>query len=104
MTNLLDDFTGKPCNRGTAYEFFPKKTTIVNMETAAELLGKFEIHMQSKFLILLNIGEKTVSVFHSGKIMVRGERDEDKAREIAEQIITTIEKCLTLVKEAKENA
>ena len=90
MTAILDDFTGKPCNRGTAYEFFPKKQFRLDMEKISENLGKFEIQMESKFLILLTVDEKTVSIFHSGKIMVRGEEDENKARKIAEQILKEI--------------
>ena len=90
MTSILDDFSWKPCNRGTAYEFFPKKATKIDMKKAAELLADFEIEMNSKFLILLAIEGKTVSVFQSGKIMVRGEKDEKKARETAERIIKTI--------------
>ena len=94
MTAILDDFTGKPCNRGTAYEFFPKKATKLDMEMAVELLEKFEIQMQSKFLILITVEGKTVSIFHSGKIMVRGEKDEKIARTIAESVLKELAKCL----------
>lgn len=94
MTALLDDFTGKPCNRGTAYEFFPKKPIKLDMEKVLKNLDEFEIQMRSKFLILLSIDDKTVSIFHSGKIMVRGEKDEKIARKIAEKILEKTLTCL----------
>ncbi len=90
MTALLDDFTGKPCNRGTAYEFFPKKPIKLDMEKILKNLDEFEIQMRSKFLILISIEDKTVSIFHSGKIMVRGEKNETNARKIAEKILEKI--------------
>ena len=87
MTAILDDFVGRPCNRGTAFEFFPKKATKLDMERVGKALEKFNIEMSSKFLILLSIEGKTVSVFSSGKIMVRGEKDETEARKIAEKVV-----------------
>ncbi len=90
MTAILDDFVGRPCNRGTAFEFFPKKATKLDLERAGKTLREFSIEMQSKFLILLVIEDKTVSVFSSGKIMVRGEKDEENAKKIAERILKVI--------------
>jgi TATA-box binding protein (TBP) (component of TFIID and TFIIIB) len=94
MTLLLDDFSGKPCNRGTAYEFFPKKQIQLNLNEFANNT-KFEIQMQSKFLIILTINEKTVSIFHSGKIMVRGEKNEKLARAIAKKVLSEFTKYIS---------
>ena len=94
MSALLDDFVWKPCSRGNAYEFFPKKAVKVDMKAAAEALGGFDIEMESKFLILLTVDGKTVSVFHSGKVMVRGERDEEKARKTAEKVLKRLKEIL----------
>jgi len=87
----LNDFTGKPCRSKTAYEFLPKKETKINLEKAKEdLTEKANIEVASRVLIIMKINNHTASLFPSGKILIRGERDETKARKTAEEII----KCL----------
>jgi ribonuclease HIII len=87
----LDDFVGKPCRSKTAYEFLPKKLTKLNLgELKNKLEKKAIIEVNSKLLIIMKINNHTVSLFPSGKILVRGEREEKKAKQTAEEIIKLI--------------
>ena len=51
---------------------------------------EFVIEVKSKILLIIKVSDKTVSLFESGKLLVRGEREEGKAREIAKQIVKLI--------------
>lgn len=84
----LSDFTGRPCKSRTAYEFLPNKKTLVDLTKAAgELQKEYYIEIQTKVLLMIKVDSATVSLFPSGKILVRGEREEAKAREIAEKVV-----------------
>jgi len=87
----LKDFVGKPCTSKVSYEFFPKKKTKVDLEKASEELEKIAtIDVNSKVLLIVQIGDGTVSIFKNGKILVRGEKEETKARKIAEKIVSAL--------------
>jgi len=91
----LDDFIGKPCRSKMAYEFLPKKKVQIDLEKAAEELEKAgSIEMRSKVLIIVRIEGKTVSLFPSGKLLVRGEREEDKAKTIAEKAVKPLKESI----------
>ena len=88
----LSDFTGKPCRSKLAYEFLPNKKTQLDLKKEAEALKKEHyIDVESKVLLILHVEGKTVSLFQSGKILVRGERDEKEARKVAEKVIKCLE-------------
>ncbi|MEK6959488.1 MAG: hypothetical protein AABW59_05610 [archaeon] len=87
----LDDFTGKPCRTKTAFEFLPKRTTKLNLELVTDqLAATCESEVKSKVLLIVKCENRTVSIFPSGKILVRGEKDEKRAREIAEKVVSKI--------------
>ncbi|MEI7961227.1 MAG: hypothetical protein WCI04_02725 [archaeon] len=87
----LGDFTQKPCRSKMAYEFLPKKNVKVDLEKAAEEITKVgTIEIRSKVLLMVKIDEKIVSLFPSGKILVRGERDENTAKNIAKKAVQTL--------------
>jgi len=87
----LKDFTGKPCRAKVAYEFLPNKKIKLNLEKLENIIEKkFIIEIKSRILLIIKVGDKTVSLFESGKILVRGERDEILAKEIANQIVKLI--------------
>lgn len=89
----LEDFTGKPCRSKMAYEFLPKKKIHINLEEAREEIeGKIEVELASKVLLMCKIMHATVSLFSSGKILVRGEREEEKAKKIAKILISELKK------------
>ncbi|HPM85721.1 MAG: hypothetical protein PHY04_01270 [Candidatus ainarchaeum sp.] len=87
----ISDYTGKPCRTKMAYEFLPKRNTLINLEKASEELKSVAIvEVKTKILLILKINFATVSLFPSGKILVRGEREEAKAKEIAKKILESI--------------
>ena len=87
----LKDFTGKPCRAKVAYEFLPNKKIKLKLSEIEENIEKeFVIEVKSKILLIIKVSDKTVSLFESGKILVRGEREEGKAKEIAKQIVKLI--------------
>jgi len=99
----LSDFVGKPCKSRVAYEFRPKKEIRIDLGKAAETLRKeFSIELESKLLIIIAIDAHRVSIFPSGKILVRGEREEDKARKLAEKILKNLPKNSTAKSFIKE--
>ena len=84
----LSDYTGKPCQSKMAYEFVPNKKILINLEKAKEELeGKAQIEVASKVLIIMKIMQHTVSLFPSGKIIVRGEKEPQNARKVAEELV-----------------
>jgi TATA-box binding protein (TBP) (component of TFIID and TFIIIB) len=88
----LKDFVGKPCTSKVSFEFFPKKKVRIDLEKASEEIdGVAEVDVKSKVLLILKVGNKTVSLFKNGKILVRGEKDEKVARETAKKICSFLE-------------
>jgi TATA-box binding protein (TBP) (component of TFIID and TFIIIB) len=87
----LKDFVGKPCSAKVSYEFFPKKKTKIDLEKAKEELEKIgRIEINSKVLLIVVIDGKTISIFKNGKILVRGEKEEIKARKIAKKVCSAL--------------
>lgn len=87
----LSDFTGKPCRSKMAYEFLPKHKIVVDLDKASSELEKVgAVEVRSKILVISRIDDRTVSLFASGKILVRGEKDEDAARKIAEKAVKAL--------------
>ena len=92
----LKDFTGKPCTSKVSFEFFPKKKTIIDLPKASEELESIsQIDVNSKVLLIIKIEDRTVSIFKNGKILVRGEDEEKKAREIAKKICSVLKESVT---------
>ena len=87
----LSDYTGKPCKSKMAYEFLPKQKVNIDLRVAVEDVKQIAtIEMETKVLLMVKIENCTASIFPSGKILVRGERDENKAKIIAEKLIKKI--------------
>jgi len=88
----LKDFVGKPCRSMTACEFTPKKKIELNLSLTAQNLREKEImvEMETPYLLLIKFKGKNISLFKSGKIMVKETHDEKEARDIAEELINKI--------------
>ncbi|MFH1751823.1 MAG: hypothetical protein ABH821_02695 [archaeon] len=85
---MLKDFVGKPCNNRTAFEFLPKKKMQLDFDELALKFDKStEIEVETPFLMMLKVGENKVSLFRSGKILVKGIKSESVARSIASKIV-----------------
>ncbi len=87
----IAQYTGKPCRTKMAYEFLPKKQITVNLEKACEEIATIAtIEIKTKVLLMLKLDYATISLFPSGKLLIRGEREETKAKELAKKILSTL--------------
>jgi ArsR family metal-binding transcriptional regulator len=84
----LKDFIGKPCSNKTSFEFLPKQKTTLNLEELSKKLENIEVN--SKILLIIKDGDSTISIFKNGKILVRGIKEETKAKNIAKKILEKI--------------
>lgn len=87
----LSEFVGKPCKSRVAFEFIPKKRVKLEIPKVAEGLrnaGVF-IEIETPFLLVLKIGVP-ITLFQSGKILVKETNVESEARKTAEKIVRLI--------------
>lgn len=84
----LSDFVAKPCKSRIAFEFVPKHKTRLDLEKVVQNLksnGVF-IEAETPFLLVLKMGS-SISLFQSGKIIVKETNVEKDARKIAEKLV-----------------
>jgi ArsR family metal-binding transcriptional regulator len=88
----FDNFIGQPCNSRTAYEFVPKREYSLNLELLAKKLREKEvfIEIETPYLLMLKFGGKDVSIFKSGKIIVKSTNKKENAKKIATSLIKKI--------------
>ena len=88
----LSDFVGKPCKSRAAFEFVPKKRTHLNLEEVAKKLKEAGVFIEAEtpFLLVVKAGS-SVSIFQSGKIIVKETTLESEARKIAEKLVKMLE-------------
>lgn len=88
----LNDFVGKPCNSRTAYEFVPKAEHSLDLENVAAKLrqGEVFIEMETPYLLMLKVGGRDVSLFKSGKIIVKSTQEKQAARKVAVKVFEKI--------------
>lgn len=88
----LKDFIGQPCKSRLAFEFIPRKTHVLDLEKIGETLQKNGVYIETQvpFLLIFRMGGFPVSLFRSGKIMVKQTNDPLEAKKIAQTLIQTI--------------
>ncbi|MFH1586504.1 MAG: hypothetical protein ABID38_01450 [Candidatus Diapherotrites archaeon] len=88
----LSDYTGKPCRSRQAYEFIPKRKHSLDLEKSAKLLKSEDVYLEvvSPYLLMLNLDGTSLSLFKSGKIIVKETKDAEKARKIAEKLVSRL--------------
>jgi len=84
----LSDFVGKPCKSRVAFEFIPKKRVKLDLEKAAGELRKegVFIEIETPYLLVLKIGVP-VTLFQSGKILIKETNVEKDARKTAVKLV-----------------
>ncbi|VVB98995.1 Uncharacterised protein [uncultured archaeon] len=89
----LSGFAGQPCSSRIAYEFIPKARHTLNLEAIAKSLREkgVYIEIETPAILMLKINARAVSLFRSGKIIVKSTNDKAVARETAEMLIEKIE-------------
>ncbi|MBI4210188.1 MAG: hypothetical protein HY544_01625 [Candidatus Diapherotrites archaeon] len=85
----LSSFVGQPCRSRIAYEFVPKKDYGLDMGKTARLLRSREVfvEIETPYLLMLKLGGHDVSLFKSGKIIVKSTNHEGEARRIAKRLV-----------------
>ena len=88
----LSDFTGKPCNSRTAYEFVPKQDLELALEEVSKTLSKNGVllELESPYILIVKVLGKDVSLFRSGKIIVKSTTDGLVARRVAQELAAKI--------------
>ncbi len=85
----LKDFVVQPCKSRMAFEFLPKKKDSLEIEKICANLKRsgIEIEVETAFLLVARIEKHGISVFKSGKIIVKDCENEKDARKTAELLI-----------------
>ena len=88
----LSNFAGQPCSSRLAYEFVPKESRGLNLESVAKSLKEkgVYIEIETPAIIMLKMNGRSVSLFKSGKIIVKSTNDRETARKTAEMLIEKI--------------
>lgn len=85
----LKDFVVQPCKSRMAFEFLPKKKDSLEIEKVSANLKKsgIEIEVETGFLLVCRLQSHGISVFKSGKIIVKDCENETEARKTAELLM-----------------
>ncbi len=88
----LRDFTGQPCKSRLAFEFIPKRKHALALEPIATTLRNngVNVEVEAPFLLMLHMDGHGVSLFKSGKIIVKDTTEKETARKIAEELVALI--------------
>lgn len=87
----LDDFQSKLCGSGNSYEFIPKSKQKLDLELVAKKLSADAlIEAETPFVIMMKYSDAKISLFRSGKLIVKNISDAETAKKIAEKIISSI--------------
>ncbi|MCS7123647.1 MAG: hypothetical protein N3E38_02985 [Candidatus Aenigmarchaeota archaeon] len=81
-------FMFKPCKTDAAFEIVPQGK-LDRKKLIKIILDEFggKILTDADFLTLIDIGQAKISVSKNNKIMIRGIKEEEKAREVANRIM-----------------
>jgi len=88
----LKEFAMQPCKSRQAFEFVPKTPLSLDLRKVAEVFRKHNVgvEVETDFLLMLQSDGHAVSLFKSGKIIVKNESEKDAARVVAEKILTLL--------------
>ncbi len=88
----LKDYAGKPCSSSADFEFVPREETSMDLEAAAKKLRKNEVfvEIETPFLLMLKIAGRNLSLYKSGKILVKSTHEKEEARKAAEKLVAAL--------------
>ncbi len=86
----LKDFVMQPCKSRLAFEFVPKKKQFLELHKVTEGLKQSGVLVEAvtPFLIMGRCKGSGISIFKSGKIIIKDTNIEDEARKTAEWLIS----------------
>ena len=90
----FEEYVGRVCTSRTAYEFIPKSKRKINLKKIEDTLRKNKIFIEiaSDIIILIKYKGKPISIFKSGKILIKETNDEKTAKQIIKALVKLIEK------------
>ncbi len=90
----LKDYVHQPCKSRLACEFVPKKKHELGLDKIAQTLKSdgVMIETQVPFLLIFKLDGLGVSLFRSGKIIVKDTNDMVTAKQIVQKLIEKIGK------------
>jgi len=83
------------CRGRTGYEFIPKRKNALNLDVLANNLESKNIVVEANtpHLLIVKVKGTGVSVFASGKLIVKDIESKEGAEKIAAELIKIIEEC-----------
>lgn len=89
----LKDFVVQPCKSRLAFEFLPKKKESLELGKIADALKRndLELEVETPFMLIVLLNKKQITVFKSGKILVKETETEQEARKTAELLMQKME-------------
>ena len=87
----IDDFQLDLCGSGNSYEFIPKSKQKLELDVIAKKLSNDAlIEAETPFVIMMKYNDAKISLFRSGKLIVKNITDAKTAKKIAQKIINLI--------------
>lgn len=88
----LADFVVRPCSSRTGYDFLPRKQQEIDLAKASRKLREkgHVIDFETPVFFSAKVNGKNVSVFKSGKISVKGEKNAEEAGMAARTVIKEV--------------
>lgn len=93
MKLCFNEFASKPCRSSDSFQFVSNKSVSLNLIKISKQLeskGIF-IDFATEFLLSMKVKNKKVSLFRSGKIIIKEVDNEETAKKIAEKVFSLIE-------------
>ena len=88
----LEDYLVKPCSSRTGYDFLPRKQQQIDLGKASQKLREkgYVIDFETPIFFSAKVIGKSVSMFKSGKISVKDEKNKEEARQAVMKILHEI--------------
>lgn len=88
----IKNFSVKPCNSRTAFEFLPVKNYNVELEQIAKKMREKNVfvEIETPYLIMLRLEDHDITFFKSCKIVVKGTKEKKEATKIARDLLEKI--------------
>ena len=89
----LENFTGRACNAGSAFEFVPRQGASHSLDELAERLSQagLTLEIRSPLVLVFIFDEREISWYKSNKLLVKGETDAARAHSIAQRLFRAIQ-------------
>lgn len=88
-------FNGRLCDSRLSYEFFPEpslKLPLAKLGNELEDAG-WPMSIKTPFVLVFNVAGVRVSLFPSGKILVKNVHVESEAQKIFKRVLAELNKC-----------